>query len=56
MLDILPKLANGLDLNVCFRDVHDFEFTEEIGVFDGLGVNLVHGISLTHSLTHSLLF
>ncbi len=54
MLDILPKLANGLDLNVCFRDVHDFEFTEEISVFDGLGVSLVHGNSLNSSLLFSI--
>lgn len=54
ILDILPKLANGLDLNVCFRDVHDFEFTEEISIFDGLGVSLVHGLIHIHSLPYSL--
>jgi hypothetical protein len=43
VLNILPKLVNGLDLNVRFSGVTDFEFTEEISVFDALDIPLVHG-------------
>lgn len=43
VLNILPKLANGLDLNVIFSGVNKFEFTEEISVFDALGIQLLHG-------------
>ena len=43
VLNILPKLANGLDLNVIFSGVDKFEFTEEISVFDALGIRLLHG-------------
>jgi hypothetical protein len=43
VLNILPKLAHGLDLNVQFTGVDKFEFTEEISVFDALGIRLLHG-------------
>lgn len=43
VLNILPKLANGLDLNVFFSSVQKFEFTEEISVFDALSISLLHG-------------
>lgn len=43
VLQILPKLANGLDLNVFFSSVDKFEFTPEISVFDILGLKLFHG-------------
>eukprot|EP01032_Pedospumella_encystans_P011814 gene11814-13709_t len=43
VLNILPKLARGLDLNVIFSGVNKFEFTEEISVFDALGIQLLHG-------------
>ena len=43
VLNTLPRLANGLDLNVHFTGVTDFEFTEEISVFDALDIPLLHG-------------
>jgi len=43
VLNILPKLARGLDLNVIFSGVNKFEFTEEISVFDALDIQLLHG-------------
>jgi hypothetical protein len=43
VLNILPILARGLDLNVAFNGVTKFEFTEEISVFDALDIQLLHG-------------
>ena len=43
VLKVLPKLAKGLDLNVKFTGVSEYEFTEEISVFDALDIPLVHG-------------
>ena len=43
VFNILPKLANGLDLNVIFSSVNKFEFTEEMSLFDALGIPLLHG-------------
>lgn len=40
---LLPKMATGLDVNVRFRNATDFEFTDEIAIFDLLDVPLVHG-------------
>ncbi|KAI6655512.1 Protein FAM63A isoform X1 [Oopsacas minuta] len=40
---ILPKLHTGLDLNVKFNRVDAYEFTDTVGVFDLLNVNLYHG-------------
>mmetsp|Transcript_8175 Transcript_8175/g.23462 ORF Transcript_8175/g.23462 Transcript_8175/m.23462 type:complete len:243 (+) Transcript_8175:272-1000(+) len=40
----LPKLTTGLDVNVRFdKGAHGFEFTDEVVVFDLLGISLVHG-------------
>lgn len=36
ILEKLPKLADGLDLNVRFTDSSSFEFTEEISILMGL--------------------
>lgn len=43
VLDLLPKLSEGLDLNVIFTNSTSFEFTREISVFDSLGIYLYHG-------------
>jgi hypothetical protein len=43
VLKILPKLAVGLDVNVKFTGIRDFEFTAECIIFDLLNINLVHG-------------
>lgn len=40
---ILPKLQTGLDVNVRFTSVMDFEFTPELIVFDLLRIPLYHG-------------
>jgi hypothetical protein len=40
---ILPKLQTGLDVNVRFTSVTDFEFTPELIVFDLLRIPLFHG-------------
>ena len=42
-LSILPKLQTGLDVNVKFTGVGDFEFTRECGIFDLLSIKLYHG-------------
>ncbi|XP_064477199.1 ubiquitin carboxyl-terminal hydrolase MINDY-2-like isoform X2 [Ornithodoros turicata] len=40
---ILPKLQTGLDVNVRFTGVKDFEYTPECIVFDLLRIPLCHG-------------
>uniref|UniRef100_A0A8B9F6E5 Ubiquitin carboxyl-terminal hydrolase n=1 Tax=Amazona collaria TaxID=241587 RepID=A0A8B9F6E5_9PSIT len=40
---VLPKLSTGLDVNVRFTGVSDFEYTPECIVFDLLNVPLYHG-------------
>ncbi|MCO5572074.1 hypothetical protein L7F22_025825 [Adiantum nelumboides] len=42
-LPLLHHLVTGLDVNVRFRNIHDFEFTPECAVFDLLDIGLVHG-------------
>ncbi|ORZ06716.1 hypothetical protein BCR42DRAFT_427072 [Absidia repens] len=42
-LSILPRLQTGLDVNVQFSSIHDFEPTEELALFDLFDVDLVHG-------------
>lgn len=42
-MTVLPKLATGLDVNVRFTGVSDFEYTPECSIFDLLGVPLYHG-------------
>lgn len=41
-LETLPKLVNGLDLNIKFNDVNSFEFTQELSVFDALEIPIYH--------------
>lgn len=40
---VLPKLQTGLDVNVRFTGVNDFEYTEECLIFDLLNISLYHG-------------
>ncbi|NXX40456.1 MINY1 hydrolase, partial [Tricholaema leucomelas] len=40
---VLPKLSTGLDVNVRFTGVSDFEYTPECIIFDLLNVPLYHG-------------
>lgn len=40
---VLPKLSTGLDVNVRFTGVSDFEYTPECIAFDLLDIPLYHG-------------
>lgn len=40
---VLPKLSTGLDVNVRFTGVTDFEYTPECIAFDLLDIPLYHG-------------
>jgi len=51
-ISIFPKLTVGLDVNVRFRNVRDFEFTADIVVFDLLGINLIHGWLVDPTCAH----
>ncbi|ORY92070.1 hypothetical protein BCR43DRAFT_518075 [Syncephalastrum racemosum] len=42
-LSILPNLQTGLDVNVRFSSIRDFEPTAELAMFDLFHVDLVHG-------------
>ncbi|XP_035543482.1 ubiquitin carboxyl-terminal hydrolase MINDY-2-like [Juglans regia] len=42
-IDLLPRLATGIDVNIKFRSLHDFEFTPECAIFDLLDISLCHG-------------
>ncbi|XP_068228814.1 ubiquitin carboxyl-terminal hydrolase MINDY-1-like isoform X2 [Palaemon carinicauda] len=42
-ISILHKLLTGLDVNIKFSGVRDFEFTGELCIFDLLGIMLYHG-------------
>lgn len=43
LLNLIPRLQYGLDVNVRFDNVQGFEFTEEMTAFDATGVTLRHG-------------
>ncbi|MBA0616785.1 hypothetical protein Godav_026277 [Gossypium davidsonii] len=42
-IDLLPRLATGIDVNIKFRRTNDFEFTSECAIFDLLDIPLYHG-------------
>ncbi|XP_019422808.1 PREDICTED: ubiquitin carboxyl-terminal hydrolase MINDY-2-like isoform X2 [Lupinus angustifolius] len=42
-IDLLPRLATGIDVNIKFRRIGDFEFTRECAIFDLLDIPLCHG-------------
>ncbi|KAJ7952396.1 protein FAM63A-like [Quillaja saponaria] len=42
-IDLLPRLATGIDVNTKFRRIDDFEFTPECAIFDLLDIPLYHG-------------
>ncbi|XP_077239425.1 uncharacterized protein LOC143880366 isoform X3 [Tasmannia lanceolata] len=42
-IDLLPHLATGIDVNLHFGKIDDFEFTPERAIFDLLGIELYHG-------------
>lgn len=43
ILNVLPNLAEGLDVNVSFNGVDKMEYTEQIALFDALNIPLLHG-------------
>ncbi|KAA8522327.1 hypothetical protein F0562_013312 [Nyssa sinensis] len=42
-IDLLPRLATGIDVNIKFTRIDDFEFTPECAIFDLLDIPLYHG-------------
>ncbi|KAG0611004.1 hypothetical protein M758_7G107300 [Ceratodon purpureus] len=42
-MQLLPRLRTGIDVNLRFRHIHDFEFTPECAIFDLFDIGLVHG-------------
>ncbi|KAG8374828.1 hypothetical protein BUALT_Bualt10G0036100 [Buddleja alternifolia] len=42
-IDLLPRLTTGIDVNIKFRRIGDFEFTPECAIFDLLDIPLYHG-------------
>ncbi|XP_012835492.1 PREDICTED: protein FAM63A-like [Erythranthe guttata] len=40
---LLPRLTTGVDMNIKFRRIDDFEFTPESAIFGLLGIPLYHG-------------
>uniref|UniRef100_A0A7N0UQG4 MINDY deubiquitinase domain-containing protein n=1 Tax=Kalanchoe fedtschenkoi TaxID=63787 RepID=A0A7N0UQG4_KALFE len=42
-IDLLPRLTTGIDVNLKFTGIRDFEFTPECAIFDLLDIPLYHG-------------
>ncbi|GLT78294.1 hypothetical protein SLA2020_498340 [Shorea laevis] len=42
-MNLLPRLTTGIDVNIKFRRIGDFEFTPECAIFDLLDIPLYHG-------------
>jgi hypothetical protein len=42
-ISFLPKMQSGLQVNIKFKDIKNFEYTPELIIFDLLGIDLVHG-------------
>ncbi|CRG97581.1 conserved Plasmodium protein, unknown function [Plasmodium gallinaceum] len=42
-VEILPQLKYGLDVNCKFTDIHSFEYTKGLCIFDMLNIPLYHG-------------
>lgn len=42
-LNLLHKLEFGLDVNVKFTGVNEFEYTRELNIFDMFNINIYHG-------------
>ncbi|GKV38193.1 hypothetical protein SLEP1_g46128 [Rubroshorea leprosula] len=42
-MNLLPQLTTGIDVNIKFRRIGDFEFTPECAIFDLLDIPLYHG-------------
>ncbi|KAJ6714548.1 NF-E2 INDUCIBLE PROTEIN [Salix viminalis] len=55
-IDLLPQLATGIDVNLKFRRIDDFEFTRECAIFDLLDIPLYHGWIVDPQLLSSKIF
>jgi hypothetical protein len=42
-IDLLPKIQTGLDVNVRFTGISNFEYTKDLVIFDLLEIPLYHG-------------
>ncbi|CDY41266.1 BnaA01g12730D [Brassica napus] len=42
-INLLPRLADGINVNIRFRRIDDFESTPELAIFDLLSIPLYHG-------------
>lgn len=42
-IEVLPKLETGLDVNIRFTGITDFEYTQEYVIFDLLRIPVYHG-------------
>ncbi|KAL8210004.1 hypothetical protein R6Q57_006736 [Mikania cordata] len=42
-IDLLPSFATGINVDIKFNRINDFEFTRERAVFDLLGIPMYHG-------------
>jgi hypothetical protein len=42
-IELLPQLQYGLDVNFNFREIDNFEKTDQCRIFDQLNIRLVHG-------------
>eukprot|EP00930_Biecheleria_cincta_P034325 TRINITY_DN23738_c0_g1_i1.p1 TRINITY_DN23738_c0_g1~~TRINITY_DN23738_c0_g1_i1.p1 ORF type:complete len:443 (+),score=70.49 TRINITY_DN23738_c0_g1_i1:69-1397(+) len=42
-IELLPKLNEGLDVNVRFTGCREFEYTRELSMFDLLDISILHG-------------
>jgi hypothetical protein len=51
ILESLPKISRGLDINLKFTDIFSFEPTAECDIFDVCSVPIVHGMVIDESLT-----
>ena len=43
VITIFPKLLTGVDVNIQFKNVDSFEYTQDQAVFDTFNVALFHG-------------
>lgn len=43
VIDTLPSLLGGMDVNIKFTDIDAFEFTQQLSVLDAFDLKLFHG-------------
>ncbi|KAL4572064.1 hypothetical protein LXL04_018833 [Taraxacum kok-saghyz] len=52
-IDLLPQLTTGIDVNIKFTRINDFELTRECAIFDLLDIPLYHGWIVDPHVQHS---